>query len=521
MKRKIKVRNANNEAVEREINYIPVRYILAILISIIETILVFSVVAVLCVYIPYFYILVFFTEVFCVIKIINSNDNPDYKVPWLLFVLILPIVGFMTYFMFYSRKISKKQMNKIKTIKKNLKSKDDSNELEILKEEDKLAYTHAKLICNLADTHLYKNTKLEYFDLGEKMFVSMLEDLKKAEKFIFMEYFIIEEGLFWNSILEILKEKANNGVEVKLIYDDIGCMSTLPGNYYKKLKKANIQAIPFSILRGNADNEFNNRNHRKIMVIDNKIGYTGGINIADEYINHINRFGHWKDTGIRLEGEAVSELTNLFLIDYESNRKKNSCDFSKYYLNNEISKKENGYIIPFGDGPNPIYKNRIGKTVIINMLNQAKDYIYITTPYLIIDNDLCLAIENTAKRGIEVKIITPHIPDKKIILAMTRTYYKRLLDAGVEIYEYNPGFIHAKSYISDDKLAMIGTINLDYRSLVHHYENGVWIYNDNVILSIKKDIQETLDKSIKIEKVKENLFQRFITSIVKIFSPLL
>ena len=521
MKKKIKVRNANNEAVEKEINYIPVRYILAILISFIETMLVFTIVAILCIYIPYFYILVFFTEVFCVIKIINSNDNPDYKVPWLLFVLILPIIGFMTYFMFYSRKIPKKQMNKINKIKSNLKGKDDTIELTQLKEEDKLAYSQAKLICSLADAHLYTNTKIKYFDLGEKMFSSMLDDLKKAENFIFMEYFIIEEGLFWNSILDILKEKVNNGVEVKLIYDDIGCMSTLPGNYFKTLKKHNIQAIPFSILRGNADSEFNNRNHRKIMVIDNKIGYTGGINIADEYINHINRFGHWKDTGVRIEGEAVSELTNLFLIDYESNNKKNSYEFNKYYLNNKLNIEEKGFVVPFGDGPSPIYKNRIGKTVIMNMLNQAKDYVYMTTPYLIIDSDLCTAIENTAKRGIEVKIITPHVPDKKIILSMTRTYYKRLIEAGVEIYEYEPGFIHAKSYISDDNFAMIGTINLDYRSLVHHYENGVWIHNNNVVLDIKKDIKKTITKSIKIEKVKENLLQRFITSIVKIFSPLL
>ena len=354
------------------------------------------------------------------------------------------------------------------------------------------------------------------------MFPHMLEDLKKAEKFIFLEYFIVEEGIFWNSILDVLKEKAQNGVEVRVVYDDIGCMSTLPGNYYKLLRSYGIKAVCFSRLKGQADNEFNNRSHRKIMVIDGKVGYTGGVNIADEYINEIERFGVWKDVGIRLEGEAVNQLTSIFLGDYELNVKTPVCDFEPYYNQSEDI-DNNGYMIPFGDGPQPIYKHRVAKIMIMNMLNQAEDYVYMMSPYLIIDNELCQAMENAAMRGIDVRIITPHIPDKKVVFVMTRSYYKRLTEAGVKIYEYEPGFIHAKVYLSDDKYAIVGTINLDYRSLVHHFENGVWLYKHQVIREIREDMDSTMGQSILMtgKLLEENLPNRLTRALVKVLSPLL
>jgi cardiolipin synthase len=328
------------------------------------------------------------------------------------------------------------------------------------------------MLCSISGASVFTNTKQTYYPLGEDMWQAMLPDLEKAENFIFMEYFIIEEGMFWDSILEILKRKASEGVTVRVLYDDIGCMSTLPGDYHKQLGKFGIEAKPFSRLRGQADSEFNNRSHRKICVIDGKVGYTGGVNIADEYINKIERFGHWKDTAIRLEGEAVWELTRLFLTDYGINVKKlPETKFELYPKQNEI--RADGYVIPFGDGPSPLYDRRIGKSVIQNMLASATKYMYMTTPYLIIDNDLCQSIENAALRGVDVRIIVPHIPDKKLVFGMTRSFYHRLMKSGVRIYEYKPGFIHAKSYIADDDYAMIGTINLDYRSLVHHFENGV------------------------------------------------
>jgi len=521
MKRTIKV-SLGDRVEERVISYIPGRYIVAMLITIFEVLTIIGIVVALCIFVPYFYIALYITTFACELKIIASNDNPDYKIPWMLFVLILPVAGVMLYLIFASRKLKKKYIRRLKHLKEMSYKKEDEELFEKLEKEDTIACSQAKMLTNIAETHLFSNTKQTYFPSGEEYFESLLADLKTATKFIYMEYFIIEEGKFWDSILEVLKEKAKSGIEVKVVFDDIGCMSTLPGNYSKTLRKFGIEATPFSRLRGSADSEFNNRNHRKITVIDGTIGYTGGINIADEYINEFEKYGHWKDVGIRLEGEAVYELTRLFLIDFGINVKhipeiKNEL----YPKTGDI--KEKGYVIPFGDGPKPLYERRVGKSVIQNMLSSASKYCYITSPYLIIDNELCVSIENTALRGVDVRIIVPHIPDKKMVFNMTRSFYKRLMDAGVKIYEYKPGFIHAKTYIADDKYAMVGTINLDYRSLVHHFENGVWLYNTSSIKDIKNDIDDTISKSIEIDAsmLKTNLFNRFFRALVRIFAPML
>lgn len=514
--------DVNKEKVQREINYVPIRYIIAILITVFEVFAVLGIVCTLYYYVPYFYLAAWATEIFCVIRIIASDDNPDYKVPWLLFVLIVPIAGFMLYFMFYSRTLQKKFIKRLGDLKRHSYKQNDSKLFEELREENPTAAAQATMFCNIAETHLFTNTKQEYFSLGEKMHRRMLTDLQAAEKFIYMEYFIIEEGKFWNSILDILKQKAADGVEVKVLYDDIGCMMTLPGNYYQTLRTYGIEAIPFSRLRGNADSEFNNRNHRKILVIDGKIGYTGGVNIADEYINETVKFGHWKDTGIRMEGEAVWELTKLFLVDFGLNEKEVLVAQNELYPAQK-SIAEPGYIIPFGDGPHPIYERRVGKGVIQNMLSGATRYAWMTSPYLIIDNDLCTDLENAALRGVDVRIIVPHIPDKQIIFSMTQSFYPRLMDAGVKIYEYEPGFIHAKSYLVDDAYAMIGTINLDYRSLVHHFENGVWMYRCEAVRALKMDMEDTLLKCIEVtpEMLKTNLWQRVIRAVVRIVAPML
>ena len=521
MKRKFTYR-VNKKIIEREISHIPVRYIMAILLSAIEVVLTIGI-ALLCgYYIPYFYLAMFATQIVCVINIIVSQDNPDYKIPWLVIVLTLPVAGFMLYFMFYSRKLKKKYINRLIDLHEKTCKRDDEPLFKELSEKSPMAHNQAKMICKLSDSHLFTNTSQRYFPIGEDMHQSMLQDLAKAEKFIFMEYFIIEEGEFWNSILEILKEKASQGVEVKVLYDDIGCMNTLPGNYDKILRKSGIECAIFSKLKAQADSEFNNRSHRKITIIDGKIAYTGGVNLADEYINKVKRHGHWKDGGIRLEGEAVWELTDLFLVDFGTNAK-NGWQ-TKHDIYPQIDGiKDEGYIVPFGDGPRPIYQRNVAKTAILNMLNTATRYVYITTPYLIIDNEICQAIENTALRGVDVKIITPHIPDKKFVFSMTRAHYQRFIDTGVEIYEYTPGFIHAKSYISDDKYAIIGTVNLDYRSLVHHFENGVWMYKCDCIKDIKSDIEQTIQVSEKITKemTKARPLQRVFRSLIKIFAPLM
>ncbi|MBQ8351457.1 MAG: cardiolipin synthase [Clostridia bacterium] len=520
MKRKFQYK-AGNKTIEREYEYIPVRYIFAVLISALEVLAVIGIVATLCYYVPFFYMAAWATEIVCVVKIISSDDNPDYKVPWLLFVLILPIAGFMLYFMFYSRKLQKKFVRRLDELERYEYKKEETGEMAALAAESPVAAAQAGMLTKIAGAHLFTGTRQTYFSLGEEMHRRMLPDLEAAEHFILMEYFIIEEGVFWNSILEILKKKAAAGVVVRVMYDDIGCMRTLPGNYAKALRSFGIEAVPFSRLRGNADSEFNNRSHRKILVIDGKVGYTGGVNIADEYINAVTRFGHWKDTGIRLEGEAVWELTKLFLSDYGMNVKQLPPALPSAYPS--CPQQEGGYLIPFGDGPRPLYPRRVGKSVIQNMLSSANRYMYMTTPYLIVDNDLCQSMENAALRGVDVRIIVPHIPDKKLVFGITRSYYRRLMEAGVRIYEYEPGFIHAKSYLSDDEYAMIGTINLDYRSLVHHFENGVWMYRCRAIQDLRADIEATLAKSIEItpSDLHVKLPTRMLRAVVRIFAPML
>ena len=342
----------------------------------------------------------------------------------------------------------------------------------------------------------------------------------KAEKYILIEFFIIDEGELWDAVLDLLKRKIAAGVRVRLIYDDIGCMRTIPGNAYRKLREIGIDCVPFAMLRGQANNEVNNRSHRKIVVIDGKVAYTGGINIADEYVNIIQRFGHWKDVGIKLTGGAVREMIKLFLIDYAMSSP-DTPDFSELEA---LPKAEpDGWVMPFGSGPKPVYKNNVGSAVIMNMLDQAKDYVYITTPYLIIDNVMTETIENAARRGIDVRIITPHVPDKKIVFTMTRSSYRRLMKAGVKIYEYEPGFLHEKLYISDDTTAMTGSINLDYRSLVHHFEDGIWLYRNSSIADMKKDFLAVQNASIPIgeDTIKDNIRSRIVRDLVRIFSPLL
>ena len=522
MKIKYKIKS-NGKIVERQYSYIPVRYICAIMITILEVIMIIGIVCALCYFVRYFYLVALATEIGCVIAIIASNDNPEYKIPWLLFVLILPIMGFMLYFIFYKRKLKKKFIRKLESLKGIKYPQQTQENFKSLAEENSVAYNQAKLLCSLSNGNLFKNTKQKYFSTGEQMWQSMITDLKNATRFIYLEYFIIEQGEFWDSILEILKEKAKNGLDVRVVFDDVGCMNTLPGNYAKQLAKFNIKATPFSRLKGQADNEFNNRSHRKIMIIDGKIGYTGGVNIADEYINKVEKFGHWKDVGIRIEGDAVYELTKLFLTDYGINLREMPDDFFNQDLFPNTDIKGNGFIIPFGDGPAPIYKRRVAQSLIVDMLSNAKKYAYIMTPYLIIDNDMCLALENSAIKGVDVRIIVPHIPDKKIVFEMTKTFYERLMKAGVKIYEYEKGFVHAKCYLIDDEIAMVGTINMDYRSLVHHFENGVWMFKADCIYDIKADMLDTITQSIYIkqESVKVNLFNRFIRSIVRIFAPLL
>lgn len=506
---------------EREINYIPARYIVSIVVAVLETLAVLAAVGILMYFLPYFYVAVIATQIGVAIGIMASEENPDYRLPWLFIDLLLPVAGFMFYFIFAHRRLEKRRIRELEDLGEQLHQKDSGKELALLKAENADACSQARLICNISRSSLYRNTRVKYFPLGERYYESLWADLKAAEKFIFLEYFIIEEGIFWDSVLAVLKEKAQAGVEVRVVYDDIGTMMTLPGDYAKTLKSYGIDAAIFSKLKGNADSEFNNRSHRKIVVIDGKVGYTGGINMADEYINRKVKYGHWKDGGVRLEGEGVQGLTNLFLSDYGSNVKDPRIK-ERFYPAAEAG-EDDGYVLPFGDGPEPFYARRVGQSAVQCMLAQAEDYVWITTPYLIIDNELCSAIESAALRGVDVKIITPHIPDKKLIFMMTRSFYPRLMKAGVEIYEYEPGFIHAKNYLADDRVGMVGTINLDYRSLVHHFEDAVWMYGCGCLKDLKADMTETREKCIRIQPsmLRQNIFKRIFCAIARVFAPLM
>ncbi len=506
-------------------SYMPLRFVLNMLLILIETALVMTIVVLISIRNQYSFIAELVTQLVVAVVIIASNDNPDYKVPWVFFVLVLPVIGFMFYFMFYSRRLSPMQRRRLRQFWSDEGNLKDSPDCMRLQAESEEAYSQALLLKKLSKAHIYTDTVVTYFPLGDKLFPALLEDLKRAQSFIFLEFFIIQQGEMWNAILDVLKQKASQGVDVRVAYDDIGCMRTLPGDYFKRLNKMGVKCVTFARLRAQANNKFNNRNHRKIAVIDGRVGYTGGINLADEYINRRRRFGHWKDVGVRLEGNAVNELTRLFLADYLSNapaKQASKENAERFFLTEERPTRE-GYVVPFGDGPKPIYDRQVVKLAIMNLLGQAKNHVYMMTPYLIIDNELTQAIENAALRGVDVKLITPHIPDKKLVFTMTRSYYKRLMNAGVSIYEYTPGFVHAKMYLADGETAMIGTANLDYRSLVHHFENVVWMFRVPAIADMESDFADTLDKCTEVdeEMAAQHLPGRFVRAIVKIFAPLL
>ena len=457
-----------------------------------------------------------------ILAIVNRNMPPESKVTWLLFAVV-PVFGFLLYLMIGERRLSKKEIQQLEKMDSMKFREDNSYDLRVqLKQENKSAFGIVKSLLSMDhNADVYDGTASQYFPLGEEMFEAMLDDLRSAKKFIFLEFYIIDPGVMWNRVLEILVDKVQQGVEVKLLYDDIGCMATLSGDYTKRLRKMGIDAHKFNKVIPRMTVAYNNRDHRKILVVDGQVGYTGGINLADEYINHIVRFGHWKDGGVRLEGSAVKALTRLFLMNWYINRGE-ITDFDRYHFDSQRVEGK-GLYIPYGSGPKPIYKEQVGKAVYQNIINQAIEYVYITTPYLIIDYDLTEDIKNAAMRGVDVRIVTPFIPDKKLIQIVTRGAYPDLLEAGVKIYEYTPGFIHSKNVISDDELAVVGTINFDYRSLVHHYENAVLMYQTETIADIKQDFEDLFDisKEISLEILQNSWYQRLLKEIMQLFAPLL
>lgn len=454
--------------------------------------------------------------------IVNQRSNPGYKIAWIIPVLVIPVFGTLAFLLFGCGQPSRSAMRRIKKMEDRLKkelppSPDISEEIRALNED---AYNQAHYIENFASSPAYKGTSLEYLPMGEIKFRRMKEELETASRFIFLEYFIIQPGVMWNEILDILKRKVKQGVDVRVIFDDVGCIQALPYRYDKKLRDMGIKCVVFNKFLPILSSSLNNRDHRKICVIDGNVGITGGINLADEYINVYEKHGHWKDTSILLRGQAVWSLTVMFLTMWQLITGKNE-DFSVFRPDKNIA-ADNGYVVPYSDIP--IGDEPVGETVYLNMFMRANKYLYITTPYLIIDNEIVTALVSAAKSGVDVRIITPHVPDKVYVHAVTRSYYKNLIEAGVRIFEYTPGFIHAKTVVCDGLFATVGTINLDYRSLYLHFECGVFIFASDVISDIREDFMRTLEKceEITMEKcLRVPFLKRVVRGFLKIFAPLM
>lgn len=454
--------------------------------------------------------------------IISKNTNPAYKIAWVIPILALPVFGGLFYLMLGGNRLSVRQRKKMNAVARNLQHHLPQNPeiREKLQNCSQDACTQTRYIQRVAGCPVYENTSTRYFSLGDDVFPVMLEELKKAENYIFLEYFIIGPGVMWDSILEILKQKAAQGLDVRVMYDDFGCITLLPSNYKKELEAAGIRCCVFEPFIPIMSARLNNRDHRKFMIIDGKVGFTGGINLADEYINRKKRFGHWKDNAIMLRGEAVWSMTVMFLSlwDYVSG----SGDSIAKYIPPEPVVEGKGFVQPYTD--NPLDDEPVGSSVYMNLINRANHSIYIMTPYLIIDYAMTEALCNAAKSGLDVRIVTPHIPDKWYVHAVTRAHYEQLVKCGVKVFEYTPGFIHSKVFAVDGVYATVGTINLDYRSLYLHFENGVFLYKADCIPDIYQDFAKLFDVSQKIsleECRATSIWVRLIRAVLRLLAPLM
>ena len=459
-----------------------------------------------------------------VIIVINRPGSPEFKLAWMVPMTIFPVFGVLLY-LFVELQVGVRIMNtRLIQVGKEMKPylMQDAKTKEKFENEDKQMANLAYYVSDKGGFPVFDNSKVEYFPLGEDKFKALVEELEKAQKFIFMEYFIVAEGRMWNTILEILKRKVKEGVEVRFMYDGTCTVSLLPHSYPKKLEAYGIRCKVFNPIKPALSTTQNNRDHRKIVVIDGHTAFTGGINLADEYINEKERFGHWKDTAVMIKGEAVRSFTWMFLQIWDFDVKNENYD---KYLNvklPETEEKTEGYVLPYGDSP--LDDENVGELVYTEILNTARDYVHIMTPYLILDHEMITALTYAARRGVDVKIIMPGIPDKPYAFALGKTYYPELLRAGVKIYQYVPGFVHAKVFVSDDEKAVVGTINLDYRSLYLHFECAALMYKVKEIEKVEKDFQETLKqcREITMEDYKnENMITRFGGRILRLFAPLM
>lgn len=466
----------------------------------------------------------FIFDVLMLLHLINRDTSPENKLPWAVILLAVPFLGALLYALFFSRKLSRRERRHMASIGAFLPSTEErTRELSALATVDDGAAGKAlAILAEDPQATVFRDTHATYLDDGAAFFEAMLRDVRAAQRYIFLETFILEDGAMWQPLHEALRERVACGVEVRLLYDDIGCMKTLPHDYDRRLREEGIDARRFAPVTPRVTVAHNNRDHRKILVVDGRIAYTGGVNIADEYIHRRVRFGHWKDGGVRLEGAAAFGLARLFLTSFDLTAL-TLTDPAHYAPTERGADGDGGFYIPFGSGPVPLYTAPVGKNALLSIIAQAKRYVYVTTPYLIMDHELTCAFMNAAKRGVDVRILTPHKPDKRLVFLLTRSAYPSLLSAGVRILEYTPGFLHEKLLVSDDLYAVIGTVNLDYRSFAHHFEDAVWMYRSAETARIRDGFLDTQSRSQEITLAEARLgpFARLARSFIRLFSPLL
>lgn len=456
----------------------------------------------------------------------RTDTNPSYKIMWMLIILLMPLSGLLFYFVWGKRIIKPKSARALLEIEHRAAGAIQPDKAAACA----MAAAHPNLrpVSDYLSTHaaapVYTATKCAYYPMGQNFFESFLQELQKARRFIFLEYFIIQEGRMWNETLKILKQKAAQGVDVRVIFDGIGSLFTLPSDYEETLRRCGIKCFRFNPVHFSLHisdyKMLNHRDHRKIAVIDGEVGFTGGLNFADEYINVRRRFGVWKDTALMLKGPAVYSLTTTFLKAWSF-----ACGEEtqfRQYLPQTHYPHETNFVQPYDDSP--IDDENVSESVYSALIQRARHYVYITTPYLIIDNEMASSLCLAAKSGIDVRIITPGIPDKWYVYYVTQSYYARLMRAGVRIYEYTPGFIHAKMYVSDDEAAIVGSANMDYRSLYLHFENCCIFYGGDMVKEVKRDFLATMRESREVSKSDSQhvpLYKWIAQIFLRFFAPLM
>lgn len=485
--------------------------------------------------------------------IANKDMRTSYRMSWIFLVLFLPIFGIPAYFIFGRSGLTKKTRRKMEAVADKVVEYrvEDYKTIQALQQENFYAFQQSHYISARAGYPIYKEEDSNYYSCGEKLYPQLLADLESAKHFIFLEYFIIEQGKMFDPIVNILECKAKEGVEIRLIYDDVGCIQTLPPKFYQVLQAKGIRCAAFNPFRPVLSIIMNNRDHRKITVIDGKIAYTGGFNLADEYINEKEKFGYWKDAGIRLTGACVWNFTSMFLEiwdyitktedDYAFYRKASIPQLGEITRKHLLAQKATdmpvaasysdavephvtgaGFVQPYCDSP--LDHEDVGENVYLNLIGHAKHYVYIFTPYLIIGSEMATALVNASKCGVDVRIVVPRIPDKKLVYLLTQANFANLIKGGVKIYKYAPGFIHSKCFVVDDVYAAVGTINLDYRSLYLHFECGTFMYRTKAVMQVKQDALATIDKSLLVtlsECQSKKLIVRMFMGALKLFAPLL